>query len=184
MKELELFALIRSTLLTDFALEAGYSDVVVKQRYQARTVGVPDPPAIFLHIFGHKRFGVLGRHERQPPTPGADMIHEETQIWECTVQISGFVWRNPEAADFLTLPTSGDLVKMASNILQSDKGLAALAVQNVRPLRVTEFRNVTVINDRDEYEHNPSFDIVVTYPETRQSASPPVAQFEPNLRHV
>lgn len=184
MKENELFSLIRSTLLAGFALETGYEEVEVKQLFQARTMGVPEKPAILLYPVSFRRFGALGRHERQPPVPGADMIHEETQIWECTVQISGFVWRNPEAADFLTLPTSGDLVKMASNILQSDKGLAALAVQNVRPLRVTEFRNVTVINDRDEYEHNPSFDLVVTYPETRQSASPPVAQFEPNLRHV
>lgn len=184
MTENGLFALVRSTLLAGFAAEPGYMDVEVSQRYQPRTVGAPEAPAVILSIVSNLRYGALRREDLQPETSGGEMVHLETQWWETRMQIGGWVWRNPEDPNFLTQTTAGDIAKMASNILQSDKGLTALAVERVRPLRITELRNVTVVNDRDEYEHNPSFDVVFSYPEVRRSTTPPVAAIVPRVGRV
>lgn len=184
MRENELYALVRSTLLAGFSTEGGYADVEVVSRYQPRTIGAPEAPSVLMSTVTNLRYGVLGREELQPETPGGDMIHVETQWWETRLQISAWAWRNPEDPNFLTQTTAGDIAKMASNILQSDKGLTALAVERVRPLRITELRNVTVVNDRDEYEHNPSFDVVFSYPEVRRSTTPPVAAIVPRVGRV
>lgn len=184
MTENQLFELLRTLLLAQFDAMEAYTDVVVKQMQQPRKVGVPTGPAVFIQLLGHRRVGSLKREELPPAVPGGDKVHVETQWWETTVQINALVWRDPALPNLLALPTSNDIAKMASNILQSDTGLAALAVQRVRPLRITDLRNVPIINDRDEYEQNPSFDLVLSYPEIRQSTTPPAVEIVPVLGRV
>lgn len=172
MLEMALFGLVRSTLLAE--LPAG---VAVERMFQPVTVGVNSGPTIYLQtIIPGRRVGWVGRRDRNTPTE--DMTHEETQWLETTFQVSGLARRDPQNPNYLTLPTAADYVQMAADILQGDRGMAALAVQRVRPLRVTTMRDTKFVNEADQYEANPSFDIVLSHMQIRSSVTPPVVDID------
>lgn len=179
MLENQLLALVRSTLLGQ--LDAG---VEVVQLYQPSTVGQASGPQVVMQTIGNRRYGWVKREDVQPVPPETDMTHIETQWWETTVQIGVTARRNPEDPNFLTLPSAMDICKAASDILQSDTGLTALAVQRVRPLRITEIRQVRFVNDSDQFEAMPSFDVVLVYPQMTISTTPPVTLFVPDFGRV
>jgi hypothetical protein len=178
MLENDLYTLVRSTLLA--GLTGAYAGVIVRPIYQPLTVGTSSTPQITMqNVLPGKRYGAPRRDVVQPGTGVGDMVNQTTQWWETTLQIGATARRDPTAADFLTLPSAVDICKKASDILQGDAGLTALAVQRVRPLRVTNIRNVQFVNESDQYEAMPSFDITLVYPQVIESTTPPVETFEP-----
>lgn len=182
MQQLELFTLVRSTLLAQFATRAGMNDVEVETVYQGQTIGPPAGPTVTMQSIINRRIGAVRRHERllDPLT----FQHEETQWWESTLQIGTLARRDPNDPAFLTLPTAMDICKAASNILQSDAGLALLAAQRVRPLRITDVRNLQWVNESDQYEAMPSFDLVLSYPEIILGTTPAAQSVKPDIGRV
>ena len=180
MQSNALAALVRSTLLAGLTDKgSAYADVKVRQVYQPSTVGTPSAPQITMQFIGSYRVGALGRKYSSAVNPDADMIGTMLQWWTTTIQIGATARRNPEDPNFLMLPSAMDICKVASDILQSDKGLTALAAQQVRPLRIADIRMVQWVNESDQYEAWPNFDLVLVYPETTQTTTPPVVTFEP-----
>lgn len=180
MREAELMTLIRSTLLAGF-VDIGQV-VAVEQRYQPGTQGMDSGANVGLMLVTSNRYGHMKRRELQPVAPATDFTHEEIQWWETTIQVSALARVKPE--DYLTQPTAMDIAKMASDILQGDKGLTAMAVERVRPLRVTSIRQIHFVNDSDQYEANPSFDITLSHVQTTVGTTPPVSQYEPIVGRV
>lgn len=174
MLENGLFTLIRTTLLA--GLTGPYAGVLVRPIYQPVTIGTPSTPQITMQTIGNRRYGALRRKDNPATDP---LVHAETQWWETTIQIGATARRNPTDPAFLTLPSANDICKRASDILQGDTGLSALAVQRVRPLRITDLRNVQFVNESDQYEAMPSFDLTLVYPQVIESTTPPVVTFEP-----
>lgn len=179
MQSNALAALIRSTVLAGLtARGAAYADVQVLQVYQPQTEGIPSAPTVTMQLVGSYRYGALGRSYRPTLDPDA-MEGTMTQWWTSTWQIGCIARRNPQNPDFLTLPTAMDICKVASDILQSDAGLTALAVERVRPLRIADIRVIQWVNESDQYEAWPLFDLTVVYPEVLLTTTPPVVTFEP-----
>lgn len=164
MLERALYTLVRAALLAE--LPAG---VAVEQSQQPTTNGVNSGPTVFMQtIIPARRVGWVGRRESGPA-----MLHEEKQWLETTLQVSALAWRAPESAE----PTAMDLCRMAADILQGDAGMALLGAHRVRPLRIGEVRVVYFVNERQQYEANPSFDVVLSHVQIREGATPPVSQF-------
>jgi hypothetical protein len=187
MLEQSLFTLVRSTLVAGLtARGSGYAGIAVRQVYQPSTIGTPAAPQITMQTIGNRRYGAPRRDALQPVDPDrtADMVNRLTQWWETTIQIGATARRNPTDPDFLTLPSANDICKAASDILQQDTGLAALAVQRVRPLRITDVRNVQFVNESDQYEAMPSFDLTLVYPQVLDGATPPAITVEPDFGRV
>lgn len=178
-----LYTLVRSTLLAGL-IDRGLPTVLVRAIYQPQTVGNTSAPSITMQTILSQRIGALKRQEIQPVPPATDLTHRETQWWETTLQISALARRDPNSPDFLSLPGAMDICKVASDILQSDMGLAALAVERVRPLRITAIRNLQWVNESDQYEAMPNFDLVLSHPQITDSTTPPVQSFEPNFGRV
>lgn len=172
MLEQALLALVRATLLAELP-----NGTAVLQKNNPVSVGASSVPTVYLEtIIPGQRVGWLGRRDRDTATE--DMTHEEEQWLETTLQISALV----------TLvdgqPSAADLCQMAADILQGDAGLRALAASRVRPLRATTSRTVQIVNDRQQFEANPSFDIVLSHVQIRSSVTPPVAAFIGNAGRV
>lgn len=164
MREQALIALVRSALLAE--APAG---VAVLQKDNPVSVGASSTPTIYIEVvIPGLRYGVLGRRDLDTETD--DMTHEETQWLETTLQISTLVTLEDDE------PSASDLLQIAADILMGDKGLAAFAVQGVRPLRITTSRTVHFVNDRQQYEANPSFDIVLTRVQIRESTTPALSE--------
>lgn len=177
MLENGLFELVRSTLMA--GLTGPYAGTLVRPVFQPVTIGTPSGPQITMQTIGNRRYGALRRVVVQPDVGTGDMINRQEQWWETTLQIGATARRNPTDPAFLTLPSAVDICKRASDILQGDTGLAALAVQRVRPLHIAEIRNVQFVNESDQYEAMPSFDLTLVYPQVIESTTPPVVTFEP-----
>lgn len=185
MRETQLMVLVRSTLLAGLAdIGAPYDATTVQQRYQPGTTGMKSGANIGLMMVTSNRVGVMKRKELQPVAPATDFVHQEIQWWESTMQVSALCRLNPKDPNYLDLPTAMDVAKAASDILQGDKGLAALAAQGVRPLRVTSVRQLHFVNDSDQYEANPSFDITLSHRQTVSATTPPVSTYEPRVVKV
>lgn len=167
MLEQALLTIVRETLLAELPI-----GVAVLQKYQPTTVGVPSLPTVYMEtIIPGQRVGWLGRKERLVVD---EFEHSEVQWLETTLQISALAHRDPADPEFLTLRSAADYAQLAADILQGDQGLAALAVQRVRPLRVTAMRTTHFVNDADQYEANPSFDIVLSHVQIRTSTTAPL----------
>lgn len=167
MLEQALISLVRSTLLAE--LPAG---VEVLQKNNPVSVGASSTPTVYIEvIIPGQRYGWLSRKERlQLGLEAFD--HEEMQWISTTLQISGLA-RLVDGQ-----PSAADLTQMAADILQGDAGLAAMAVERVRPLRITSSRVVQFVNDAQQFEANPSFDIVLNHVNLRTSTTPAVSVFE------
>lgn len=163
MLEQALLTLVRSTLLAE--LPAG---VEVLQKNNPVSVGASSTPTIYLEVVvPARRYGWLSRKERLQL--GLDAFeHEELQWVSTTLQISGLA-RLEDGQ-----PSASDYCDMAADILQGDAGLRALAIERVRPLRVDTSRTVHFVNDSDQFEANPSFDIVLNHVRIRRSTTPAV----------
>lgn len=146
-------ALLRSVLLDGFNNEL---DVI--ETPQPQQIGLDCSPVVLLDFIGARRNGWMRRE-----FDAAASLLVETQIMEVTFQIGALVWNDPQASNYLELPTSFDICQKASYILQSQRGLNLLAAGGVRPLRVTDIRSVKWIDDSDRRERQPSFDITLTY---------------------
>lgn len=150
--------------------------VEVRQAFNGSTVGAPSGPAVLLQvIIPARRVGWIERMEIF--VDGAeDMKHRETQWLETTLQVSAVAPSNPEDPDYLNKPTASDICLRAAHILQSDRGLLVMGAHRVRPLRITDLRTVQFVNDADQYEVAPSFDLVLSHVQIIEGATPPVAQ--------
>lgn len=167
MLEQALFALVRAALLAE--LPAG---VKVLQKDNPVTVGVPTDPTVFMEtIIPAQRVGWLSRQEKLK-LDLSEFEHEELQWLETTLQISALA-RLEDGQ-----PSAADYASMAADILQGDAGMAVLAAQRVRPLRVTTSRTVFFVNDAQQYEANPSFDIVLSHVQIRTSTTPRLETIE------
>lgn len=175
MRQLDLYALIRTTLLGGLTARS-LPEVEVRAVYQPQTLGTPSKPQVTIQSISDRRYGALKRLDRPATDP---LVHTELQWWETTLQIGCTARRDPNDPNFLTMPTAMDICKVSSDILQSDWGLASLAAQRVRPLRITSIRNLQWVNESDQYEAMPNFDLTLVYPQTTETTTPPVVIFEP-----
>lgn len=163
MREQELITLVRSALLAE--LPAG---VQVLQKNPPVSVGVPTAPTVYIEtIIPARRVGWLSRKERLQMGLAA-FDHEELQWVDTTLQISALARLRDGQ------PSAADYAAIAAEILQGDAGMRVLAAQRVRPLRVDTSRTVYFVNDAQQYEANPSFDIVLSHVQIRTSTTPVV----------
>lgn len=174
MREHELFTLVRSTLLTGLTARYGAGAVSVRAVYQPQQFGAPKGPTVTMQTITARRIGALRRDYR--PAGGETIPAVMTQWWEATLQIGAIARRLPE--ETLSLPSANDILRTASDILQSDAGMTAMAAQRVRPLRIADVRNLQWVNESDQYESMPSFDLILSYPEILTAPTDPVATFE------
>lgn len=155
--------IIQNGLIAD-----GYLNVTVEQNYQPTMQGVPSGPTVYFFKVSDKRYGFLGRYDVWDNVHNV-MTHTETQIFEATFQVSALVTQLPIVTNSYT---ASDLVNEVASIMQSDNTRAILLASNVEILRVIDVRNPYFIDDRDQYEAFPSFDFVLTYPQSRISTTP------------
>lgn len=165
MLEQALITLVRATLLAELPV-----GVKVLQKNNPVTVGASSAPTIYIEtIIPGQRYGWLSRKDRLKLNL-TEFEHEELQWFSSTLQISALA-RLVDGQ-----PAASDYAQMAASILQGDKGLTALAVGGVRPLRVDTMRTVYFTNDSQQYEANPSFDIVLNHVQIRRSVTPPLSE--------
>jgi len=180
MNDKALFALIRSTLLPQFALYPETAGVQLARSFQPRQAGTPSGAALFFFKVGDKRYGWPKRFDLFNEA-GEVFDHELRQQYETTIQFDAWVPQDPAQA---TAPTESDVLNTVSGIIQSDTVVQAFRAAGVGLQRVTEVRNPFVVDDRDRFEAVPSFDIVVTHFRVLAATVPTVVTYDANIHRV
>lgn len=175
MNDKQLAALIMAQVLP--AMPAG---VKLARNFQPRQHGASNTPYVYFVKIGDHRHGTPARKDTYVELT-ADFAHTETQVYETTYQFAAKVPQDPANVTELT---ESDILNAVSGIIQSDAILSAFQAQGVGILRVTDVRNAYVESDRDQFEAEPSFDVVLTHKRQIASTIPAVVTYEANLSRV
>ena len=167
MRDSALIVAVRAALLPRLAAY-GFADVEVKQAYQPTQQGRAPGPGLYVHKVGDTRHGFPESSDKFD-LDALVMRHRESAQMVTTLQFSAIA--NPDPAVVLAV-TAGDILKAAASALQSDPVLATLRAAEVGVLRVREVRNMHVVNDEQQFEANPSFDVSFTHRDTFDDVVP------------
>lgn len=157
MKEIALFQLIRTVLLNGLAAQ-GVTGARVKRNYQAVKTSAPVAPTIIMHRIDSQRIGWQSRNFTLSADRGVNTAYQHHAI---TFQFNALVppvAPEDETADTLT---PSDLLELAAMILQSAPMLVACKAAGIGVQPITGIRSNWVQNENDNWEHEPSFDMIV-----------------------
>lgn len=180
MNDKQLAALFMSQVLPAMQASPDLAGVKLKRNFQAQQQGADTTPYVYFVKIGDHRYGHVSRKDKYVLLDDA-FRHTETQQYETTYQFSAWVPQDPKDVTGLT---ESDILNLVSGIIQSDAILAAFRAQDVGILRVTDVRNPYIVDERDQFEAVPSFDVVLTHKRTSVSTIPAVVTYESNFDRV
>lgn len=182
MTDNELFIAVRSALLARFAMPsyAAVSALAVEQSYQPTQQGTPEAATIFMHKINDQRVGSPQRKEEWDPIL-EQFDYVESEQLATTFQFNALAPQDP-AND--TALTPADYLKATARALQSDPVLISLRSAGVGVLRIGDIRSGYSINDRGQFDQEPSFDVVFTHRNTTTDTLAPVVSREVLINRV
>lgn len=180
MNDKQMAALIMAQVLPLVQATSGLETVKMARNFQPRQQGAPSGPYVYFIKLSDHRHGSPERRDVWDEDAGA-FVHTETQRYETTLQFMALVPQDPKATTGLT---ESDILNAVSGIMQSDAIISAFQAQEVGILRVTEVRNPYIVDDRDQFEATPSFDVVLTHTRQRVTALPAVVTYQANVSRI
>ena len=180
MNDKQMAALFIAQLLPAIQAAPGLSGVKLARNFQPRQQGANSSPYAYFYKVGDHRHGSPAKKDVFDAQANA-FTHTEIQQYESTYQFSAWVPQDPKDVTGLT---ESDILNVVSGIMQSDALLAAFRAQGVGILRVTDVRNPYIVDDHDQFEAVPSFDVTLTHKRTSVSTIPAVAAYDLNLSRV
>lgn len=168
MRDIELFTLMRQQLVAQVPLR--YADPLgYLMRYQPVQEGRPNAPTLWFYKVVDRR---RGQRKTASKWNGAQMLRTEQQLMETTIQISATKdYTQNEAL------TPSDCVNIVCGVMQSDRWIESLRPQHVQVLRVSDVNMTRPLNDSDQWEEQPSFDITFMHTDTFVDGQPFVNTF-------
>lgn len=168
MTDNDLIALFASQL--DAGLAAGgLVGYTVTQNNDVTQEGVPSNPFVFFEKMSDHEYGwplASGYKMNAAPPAGQqlpDFTLTEGQWVESTFQVTPLVIQNPSD---LSIPTPSDVAHLLKQFLNARATLDTFRAAGVSVLRITDVRNPKFKDERDLFEANPNFDVVLQHKRT------------------
>lgn len=171
MNDKEMQRLIMGTLAP--MMPAG---VALARNYQLKQEGTPSIPTVYFVKIGDRRYGHPSRRDVWDADQGV-FVHTERQVYISTYQ---FQATEPTSQEL----TASDILNTVSGIIQSDKILSAFLAAGVGVQRVTDVRNPYIVDEHDQFEAVPSFDIVLSHWRDTVASVPAAVALEINIGRV
>lgn len=128
------------------------SDCTVMRSFQP--VDVQIQPTILIHRISQNRYGWRGRKDK---VINNVMHHVESYHQELRFQVDVLKKIDVNNPNDLT---ATDIANLLVDWLESDKGLKEMRSLGFMPLRIINMPESTFINQHDNYQINPHFDII------------------------
>lgn len=198
MLDNQLITLIVQTIIAG-EVSTGINGTPIAAAYQPTNQGINTQPTGYLWKIGDKRIGSPARHNyigtlnlitengQNITGNGQNIIvdktpvHSEAQWYETTLQFSVLATQNPATPNQYT---ASDILNLIASILQSDATIAALEAQDVGVLRIKDIRNPYFLDDRSQFEANPSMDVIFTHLQIIQTAQQVITETVINIFEV
>lgn len=147
--------------------------LIATRGLQPRQQGAPDVPAIVVN-FSHKKQIGFPRRKTQYDAVSQQAINVQGQRHESTYHVEAFVPQSP--ADWQAM-SEADVLNIARFIMQSDEAVAALAAQNIGVLRVTDIQSNYIVDDKEQNENVPFFELTFSHRLELSATAPIVSEF-------
>jgi hypothetical protein len=149
--------------LTAAMAGAGWAYPIV-QKNQPTQEGIPTQNAVFFEKLFDNEYGWPGMSGEYvaptPPVAQGSYNKAEKQWVETTFQVSALAIQDPSN---LNVPTASDIVNFVKRYINSRPVIYALKSSGVSILRIGQIRNPYFADDRDLYEANPNFDVILQH---------------------
>lgn len=180
MNDKQIAALFVSQLLPRMQAQTDLAGVGLARKYQPRQQGAATGPIVYFFKVGDHNHGSPQRRETYNE---AEVIFGQTQqqLVETTYQFAAWIPQDPANTSALT---ESDVLNIVSAIMQSDALITAFRAAGVGIQRVTDIRNPYFVDERNRFEAEPTFDIVLTHYRILSSTLPAVDTFEANISRV
>lgn len=180
MTDLEFAALFMTQVKPAMQAQPGLAAVQMARNYQPRQHGASNSPYVYFFKIGDHRHGHVLRKDAY--NVGDEQFdHTEMQVYETTYQFSAWI---PQDPNNVTRLTESDILNVVAGVMQSDAIISAFRAQGVGILRVTEVRNPYIVDDRNQFEAIPTFDVVLTHKRISVSTIPAVVTYDLNMSRV
>jgi hypothetical protein len=176
--EAQLSILLQSVLTAGLAARGVTAQV--QQDQQARQQGTPSAATVFFHHIGTVNVGWPEKSDVWNAGNG-NFDHTETQRRESRYQIGALAPRTPGDP---TLPTPADFCLAAAAVLQSDVTIATLQASSVGVQHITEIRSTYFVDDRQQNEENPTFDVILSYQDVFTTSTPKITTISETVESV
>ncbi len=158
----------------------GLTDVKIKQSYQPTKQGPNSARSIYLHKIISQRVGHQGR--KYTYNPGNDNFDELEKYWlAVTFQLMPQVSQDIEDEDSIT---AYDVADLCAAILQTLTTRKALLDSGISIERISQIQVGFSIDDKDQFDLDPSFDFILLYEQTLSSTVPKINTFEEEIKRV
>jgi hypothetical protein len=179
MLENQLIQVFRPLLLAGLSAQ-GFNDVQLIKQNQPTQQGRANGRVIYFSQISDKPYGFQQRDDYAEEGEPL-MVHEEKQSYETTFQFTTYAEQDP--ADINSV-TAADLAKLAALLLQNETALATYKAANIQILRISDITQLYIVNDQDEYEQQPSFNLTFKHELVTTSSSPVIIRTEFNSYQV
>lgn len=178
MNERQIATILRAELLKGLA-RYGITDLPVKPLYQPTVQGRVER-GLYFQAISENRIGEQFRNHI-PGAGGVMMTTKETQILATTYQFNALAELNVADA---TQRTAKDLTNLARMVVASQPFIQAMTKAGIGVRQITDIRNPKLVNDKDHFEDNPSFDCTFTHKQVIIQSTDSTERVELNIRRV
>lgn len=158
----------------------GLTDVTIHQAYQPIKQGPDSARSIYLHKITSSRVGHQGR--KHTYNPGNGNFDEVEKYWlAVTFQLMPLVSQDIEDENSIT---AYDVADLCAAILQTGAARKSLLDAGISIEKIGQIPVGFSIDDKDQFDLDPSFDFVLLYEQTLSSTVPKVDTFEVDIKRV
>jgi len=156
------------------------TDVTIHQAYQPIKQGPDSSRSVYLHKITSQRVGHQGR--KYTYNPGNDNFDELEKYWlAVTFQLMPLVSQDITDENSIT---AYDVADLCAAILQTMKTRKALLDNGISIEKIGQILVGFSIDDKDQFDLDPTFDFVLLYEQTLSSTVPKVDTFEGDIKRV
>ena len=179
MIEADVWRAIISVLNTGLN-DQGFNDITIHQSYQPIKQGPDSGRSVYLHKIISRRIGHQGRKYVYNSINNNFDIQEKS--WRgVTIQLLSSVSQNITDENSIT---AYDIADTCSMILQSIKAIKELKTHGLSTEIIRDLNQTFPLDDKDQFDLDPTFDFVLLYEQTLSSTVPKVDTFEIDIKRV
>lgn len=158
----------------------GLNDVTIHQAYQPVKQGPDSARSVYLHKIISQRVGHQGR--KYDYNVGDDDFDEFEKYWlAVTFQLMPMVSQDITDENSIT---AYDIADLCAAILQTKTTRKTLLDFGISIEKIGQVLVSFSIDDKDEYDLDPTFDFILLYEQTLTSKVPKIDAFETDIKRV
>jgi len=158
----------------------GFNDVTIHQAYQPIKQGPDTLRSVYLHKITSQRVGHQGKkHDFNSGNDNFDVIEK---YWlAVTFQLMSLVSQDITDENSIT---AYDVTDLCAAILQTEATRKALLNDNISIERIGQILVSFSVDDKDEFDLDPTFDFVLLYEQILTSTVPKIDTFEADIKRI